>query len=159
MVYHVFTFGQNFRIHQVCIFSWHIRQHASFMTHFGLQSSPFISEIKHIIFFIIPFTYSKTADGFRLQPGDKVYFSSSIFLPSLTTKHHSTEQIPTVTCCTSLLFKLLPIFPSPGMSSHSKTIKAYVQSSPWYNLPFLFSSWRSVLGLPYTPSYSEWGYS
>lgn len=91
-------------------FSWHIKQHASFMTYFGLQSSPSISEIKHAkIFFIIPFTYSKTASGFPLQPGIQVYFSSSIFLPSLTTKHHSTEQIPTVTC-TSLFFKLLLIY-------------------------------------------------
>ena len=119
------------------------------MTHFGLQSSPSISEIKHAkIFFIIPLTYSKTASGFPLQSGIQVYFSSSIFLPSLTTKHHSTEQIPTV-MCTSLLFELLLVYslhleclliakPSRLMSKLKSLIK--------YTFSFFLGGGGAVLG-------------
>ena len=141
-------------------FNWHTRQRASFMTHFGLQPSPPISEIKQgKIIFMISLTYWKTASGFPPQPSIQVSpFSGSIFLPSLLLLNINQLNRSQQSSVHPYLWTLTYTFPSPGMPSHSKTLPAIkVHLKAWLNLPWLVPLclflWHIFSQFPFTCLY------
>lgn len=101
---------------QFIFLNWHVRQCASPITH--LAFNPVHLRVKQIIFIISLIIYSKTANGFSLQPSVQVPpFSGSIFLLSLSLPNRSQNSLVHPYLCT-----FIHTLSTLRISSHIKTL-------------------------------------